>query len=135
MFGGFGMSHYVTLELSSNTYTNLIDWLTLWTPKAIENYNEMEELVHLVDLLEEEYQRDSTKQSKELKEWSERQKFFEGDYNNSRYYFNFDKVDKIFKEYEENCMLEWKISNQDKFHLICEIIDTLVNDNEEEKND
>ena len=129
------MSYYVTLELSNNTYTNLIDWLTLWTPKAVENYNEMEELVHLVDFLEEEYQRDSGKQSKELKEWSERQKFFEGDHKNPKYYFNFDKVDKIFKEYEENCMLEWKISDQDKFHLICEIIDVLVNDNKEEEND
>lgn len=120
------MSQYVTLEMNYSTYNNLLDWLILEASKNINSYDEMDELVHLVNFLEEEYERDCGRRNKEYHRWIEIESLFEDKYEDAKYYLNYTKVDNILKEYEEDDSLEIKISDRDKFHMICEIIDALV---------
>ena len=35
---------------------------------------------------------------------------------------------EVFDDYEDRLLLEWNISEQDKFHLICELIDVFKKD-------
>ena len=114
------MSQNVTLEMSYNTYLNLCD--------AVENaathagsFDEIQDLVHLVEFLEDEYHRDIAKQNMDFNTWKLHEELFK----NKKIYHHeyFYNVEKIFKDYQEKELLNWNISESDKFHLICELID------------
>ena len=55
------MSQQVNLEMSYTTYSNLCDAVEKAATHA-EDFDDIQELVHLVDFLEEEYERDCGKQ-------------------------------------------------------------------------
>lgn len=56
------MSHYVNLEIRYSTYLNLCNAVEETATHA-EDFNEIQELVHLVDFLEDEYERDRARQN------------------------------------------------------------------------
>ena len=114
------MSQYVNLEMSYGTYSELCDAVEEAATHA-ECFDEMHELVHLFDFLEEEYEKDRAKQNMDYKNWKLHEELFR---NKELYHHEyFHSIESVFKDYEDNDLLEWKISERDKFHLICELID------------
>lgn len=119
------MTEYVNLEMTYTTYSKLCDAVEEATTCA-EGFYKIQELVHLFDFLEDEYQRDRAKQNLDYETW----KLHEDMFRNSEIYHHeyFFRLESIFKDYNERGLLEWKISEQDKFLLICELIDVFKKD-------
>lgn len=119
------MSHYVNLEMPYSTYLNLCDAVEEAATHA-DDFNGIQELVHLVDFLEDEYERDSARQNLDYKTWELHEELFR---NKEIYHHQyFYPINEVFDDYEERKLLEMNISEQDKFHLICELIDIFKND-------
>lgn len=114
------MSQQVKLEMSYNTYSELCDAVENATEHA-EGFYEIQELVHLWDFLEGEYERDRRKQNLDYETWRKHEELFRNKEIYHREYFY--RVNNIFEDNIEIGLLEWNICEQDKFHLICEIID------------
>lgn len=78
------MSHYVDLELNYTTYVEIVDNLRECVNHK-ESYWEIEDIVHLIDFLEEEYESDRNKQNREFAREREYRKIFAeetvGDYD------------------------------------------------------
>lgn len=78
------MSSYVDLELNITTYTEILDNLRECVDHK-ESYWEIEDIVHLIDFLEEEYESDRNKQNREFAREREYRKIFAeetvGDYD------------------------------------------------------
>ena len=122
------MSRYVNLEMNYTTYSKLCDAVEEASIHA-DGFYEMQDLVHLFDFLEEEYQRDRKKQNQDYEAWKVHEELLK---NKEIYHHQyFQRVKKILDEYGEAELLEWNISEQDKFHLICEIIDVFKKENPE----
>ena len=119
------MSVSVNLEMTYTTYLNLCDAVENAATHAKE-FDEIHELVHLVDFLEDEYLRDSAKRNMDLKTWKLHEELFK----NKKIYHHeyFYDVEKVFEDYEDKELLNWDISESDKFHLICELIDVFKKD-------
>lgn len=62
------MSQYVNLEMSYNTYYKLCDAVEEATVHA-DGFYEIQDLVHLFDYLENEFERDREKQNENYKTW------------------------------------------------------------------
>ena len=114
------MSEQVYLEMNYNTFLKLCDAVE----KAAENtknFDDIQEIVHLVDFLEDEYERDSRKQNLDYQTWKLHEELFRNkEIYHHHYFYN---VSIVFEDYEDRESLKWNISEQDKFHLICELID------------
>lgn len=114
------MSQYVNLEMSYTTFQELCDAVEEAATHA-DGFYDIQELVHLVDFLEEEYERDRSNQNQDYETWKLHEELFR---NKEIYHHEyFYKIEEIFDDYEDRELLEWNISEQDKFHLICELID------------
>ena len=122
---GIVMTEYVNLEMTYTTYSKLCDAVEK-AETCAEGFYEIREIVHLFDFLEEEYQRDREKQNLDYETW----KLHEDLFRNKEIYHQeyFFRLESIFNDYVEKGLLEWKISEQDKFHLICELIDVFKKD-------
>ena len=119
------MLQYVNLEMPYSTYLELCFAVEKATTHT-EGFNEIQELVHLVDFLEEEYERDLEKQNCDYKTWRMHEELFR---NKELYHHEyFYRIKDIFDDYVDRALLEWNISEQDKFHLICELIDVFKKD-------
>ena len=114
------MSQYVNLDMTYTTYSRLCDAVMEAATHA-EDFDEIQEKVHLLDFLEDEYERDLSKQHDDIKTWKLHEELF----RNKEFYHHqyFHSVENVFEDNIERGLLEWKISEQDKFHLICELID------------
>ncbi len=124
------MSQYVNLEMSYSTYSSLCDAVMKATAHT-EGFFETQELVHLFDFLEDEYERDRSKQNLDYKTWKLHEELFRNKEIYHHQYFH--SVKKVFDEYEDKMLFEWNISEQDKFHLICELIDVFKKDSNDSK--
>lgn len=119
------MSQWVNLEMTYTIYSKLCDAVMEATAHA-EGFYEMRELVHLLDFLESEYQRDCEKQKLDCETWKVHEKLL---LNHEIYHpIDFQHVKSVLDDYEDKNLFEWNISEQDKFHLICELIDVLKKD-------
>lgn len=125
------MSQYVNLEMSYYTYSNLCDAVMEATAHA-EGFFEIQELVHLFDFLEEEYERDIQKRNENYKTWRLHEELFRNKETYHHQYFH--AVKKVLDKYEDKELFEWNISEQEKFHLICELIDVFKNDSNNSNN-
>lgn len=119
------MAQYVNLEMNYSTYLELcfaVEKATIHT----ESFNEIQELVHLVDFLDEEYERNRVKQNQNYKTWKLHEELFRDKelYHHEYFY----RIKEIFDDYVDRALLDWNISKQDKFHLICELIDVFKKD-------
>ena len=114
------MSNYVNLEMTYTTYSNLCDDVMEATTHA-ESFYEMQNLVHLFDFLESEYLRDYNKQKSICENWKFHEKLLR---NQETYHpIEFQRVKSVLDNYEDKKLFKWNISEQNKFHLICELID------------
>ena len=81
----------------------------------------MQDLVHIYDFLEDEYLRNRTKKMENYKKWEMHQELLK---NNKAYHpVYFLSLKSVLDDYEDKGLLEWKTSEEDKFHLICELMD------------
>lgn len=56
--------------------------------------------------------------------------------NQERYHpIEFQRVKSVLDDYEDKKLFEWNISEQDKFHLICELIDVFKKDDSNKNKD
>ena len=69
------LSQYVNLDMTYTTYSQLCDAVMEATTHA-EDFYEIQELVHLLDFLEEEYQRDLAKQNLDYETWKLHEELF-----------------------------------------------------------
>ena len=118
------MTEFVNLELTSTTYNKILDFLVLGG-RHLDNYYEMAELVHLIDYIEDSYHKDSSEKSKKLKRDMKYQEMFSD--KELYHYKHFYNVEKILDYF----IPDNDISEEDKFYLVCALIDYL----KEVKND
>lgn len=105
-------------------YNKILDFLVL-SAKYLDNYYTMSELVHLIDYIENAYQKDKSKTNLKLKRDLKYDELFRT--KELYHYKYFYKVEKILDKYVNPEYM----SEKDKFYLVCELIDFL----KENKND
>ena len=93
--------------MTYTTYSQLCDAVMEATTHA-EDFYEIQELVHLLDFLEEEYQRDLAKQNLDYETWKLHEELFRNKEIYHREYFF--RVVEVFEDYIGRALLEWKIS-------------------------
>lgn len=106
------MSYYTTLTLSEYNFDTIINALEEITITKKDFY-EIAELVHLIDLLNEEYEADAARQNQEIQD-----SFRYHEFKNSSEYMTsalFWKIHNILDEYENE--------SDHKFYITCKIID------------
>ena len=131
------MSSYVTLSMRIDLFDEIINGLREYCTQ-LDNYYEMESVVHLIDYLFEEYFKSMEEQDKEYKEWQEYEKIFLERFENPEFrdndgninergvyeYKNFNKVNKILKDYKEGGNLDI-LDEKQQFFLVLSILDVL----------
>ncbi len=118
------MSQQVNLEMPYSTFLELCDAVENAATHA-DGFNQIQELVHLVDFLEDEYQRDCARQTIDYETWKLHEELFQNKEMHHHQYFY--PVERVLEDYEDRNLLKWTISERDKFHLICELIDVFKN--------
>lgn len=109
------MSSYVNIELSEYNFRETIDALEA-AVMTQNSFYEVSELVHLIDLFHEEYERDKGKQNKELERWAEQQKLLvKNEKPNPQLFL---KIQEIIDKSE----IEFDF-NESQFHFICDLIE------------
>lgn len=108
------MSTYYDMSISHMTYTE-IELAIIKALKHSDDWTDMVELVHLLDVWNEMKDEASSKNSKDIKKWMEQQKLFE-----EREVKNIFLYHKIKKVLEENCVNK---DIESEFHLICDLAD------------
>ena len=82
----------------------------------------------MADFLEEEYERYRINQNQDYETWRIHEELLK---KNEEYHpLCFIRLKGVLDDYENRGLLKWDISEQDKFHLICELIDALKNKEE-----
>lgn len=119
------MSQYVNLEMTYSTYSEICDAVERAATNA-KDFDEISEWIHLSDFLEDEYERDRAKQNSDYKTWKLHEELFRNKEIYHHQYFH--NVKSVFDDYDDRGLLEWDISEQDKFHLICDLIDVFKKD-------
>lgn len=131
------MSSYVTLTMRVDLFDDLINGLRSYCTQ-LDNYYDMESVVHLIDYLFEEYFRSMEEQDKEFKEWQEYEELFLERFKNEDFldddgkinekgvyeYKNFNKVNKVLEDYKEGGTLDILDSKQ-QFFLVLNILDVM----------
>ena len=121
------MSSYVTLTLNTNTFREVMDNLQE-AYKLKESYWELEDLVHLVDLLEEEEREYWAKENREWKRWVEIEKMMSEEKTPSNI-FLFQKIRSLLKEYDI------ELFEKREYHLVMDILDLLEDSDESTDNE
>lgn len=121
-------------------YHEIIDNLMCYCSK-LDNYYSMEEAVHLIDALEEEYQHDMNKQNKKYLEWQEYEKLFNERFKDGEFrdndgninekgmveYKNFHKVNNVLNDYKEAGMLDI-LDDKQNFFLVLDLLNAMKYD-------
>lgn len=136
------MSQYITLTMRIDTFDEIINDLREYCTQ-LDSYYDMESCIHLIDFLFEEYFKSMEEQDKEFKEWQEYEELFLERFENPEFldndgkinekgmyeYKNFNKVNKVLKDYQEGGTLDILDSKQN-FFLVLDILNEI---NREEK--
>jgi hypothetical protein len=118
-------------------YREIIDALMTYCSN-LDHFFEMQDAVHLIDALEDEYQYDMNKQNNEYILWQEYENLFkerfkdgefrddEGDINEKGMfeYKNFNKINKVLKDYNERGMIDILDSKQN-FFLVLDLLNVM----------
>lgn len=113
--------------MTYNYYSKLCDAVEDAATNA-KGFWEIQEWVHLADFLEEEYERYRINQNQDYETWRIHEELLK---KNEEYHpLCFIRLKGVLDDYENRGLLKWDISEQDKFHLICELIDALKNKEE-----
>ena len=131
------MSSYVTLTMRIDTFDGLITKLRLYC-SYLDEYYQMEDTVHLIDYLFEEYYRSMEEQDKEYKEWEKYEELFLERFKNEYFldddgkinekgmyeYKNFNKVNKVLEDYKEGGTLDI-LDEKQQFFLVLDILNAM----------
>lgn len=131
------MSQYITLSMRIDLFDEIINGLREYCTQ-LDNYYDVESVVHLIDYLFEEYFKSMEEQDKEFKEWQEYEELFLEHFENEDYldndgkinekgvyeYKNFNKVNKVLEDYKEGGCLDILDSKQ-QFFLVLSILDVM----------
>lgn len=131
------MSQYITLSMRIDTFDEIINGLRLYCTQ-LDNYYDMESVVHLIDYLFEEYFKSMEEQDSEFKEWQEYEKLFLERFENPEFrdddgninergvyeYKNFNKVNKVLKDYREGGTLDI-LDEKQQFFLVLDILNAM----------
>ena len=131
------MSQYITLSMRIDTFDEIINGLRLYCTQ-LDNYYDMESVVHLIDYLFEEYFKSMEEQDREYKEWQEYEKLFLERFENPEFrdddgninergvyeYKNFNKVNKVLKDYRESGTLDI-LDEKQQFFLVLDILNAM----------
>lgn len=104
----------------------------------LDDYWDMRDSVHLIDALEKMYSEDMVKQNKELQQWNEYEQLFLEHFENDEFrdndgninekgmyeYKNFNKVNKVLKDYIEGGTLDILDSKQN-FCLVLDLLNAI----------
>ena len=133
------MSSYVTLSMRIELFDEIINGLRSYCTQ-LDNYYDMESVVHLIDYLFEEYFKSMEEQDKEFKEWQEYEELFLEHFENEDYldndgkinekgvyeYKNFNKVNKVLEDYKEGGTLNI-LDEKQQFFLVLDLINVFTN--------
>ena len=131
------MSSYVTLTMRVDLFDEIINGLREYCTQ-LDNYYDVESVVHLIDYLFEEYFKSMEEQDKEFKEWQEYEELFLEHFKNEDYldndgkinekevyrYKNFNKVNKVLNDFKEGGSLDI-LDEKQQFFLVLSILDVL----------
>ena len=131
------MSQYITLSMRIDTFDEIINGLRLYCTQ-LDNYYDMESVVHLIDYLFEEYFKSMEEQDSEFKEWQEYEKLFLERFENPEFrdddgninergvyeYKNFNKVNKVLEDYKEGGTLDI-LDEKQQFFLVLDILNAM----------
>ena len=131
------MSQYITLSMRIDTFDEIINGLRLYCTQ-LDNYYDMESVVHLIDYLFEEYFKSMEEQDREYKEWQEYEKLFLERFENPEFrdddgninergvyeYKNFNKVNKVLEDYKEGGTLDI-LDEKQQFFLVLDILNAM----------
>lgn len=131
------MGSYVNLSIRTDVFQQIIDAIMSYCSK-LDNYRDIEEAVHLIDMLEELYNEDIDKQNIEFSQWIEYEKLFnerfkdeEGIINEKgmHEYKNFNKVYQVLEDYKEIETLDI-LDIKQEFFLVLDLINVMRDDDE-----
>ena len=126
------MSSYVTLTMSTQEYHDIINALMSYVT-SLDNYYDIEDIIHLIDALEGMYQYDMTKQNKEFKKYQEYEKLFEERFKNNdgkltdaqiNEYTKFGKVNQVLEDYKEGGVMD-VLDDEQQFFLVLDLINIM----------
>lgn len=131
------MGFYVTLTMRIDMYGEIIDNLMLYS-SYLDNYSDIEDIVHLIDFLGDEYEHDIEKQNQEYRKWQEYEELFNERFGDGEFldddgninekgmyeYKNFNKVNKVLEDYKEGGTLDM-LDEKQQFFLVLDLINTL----------
>lgn len=131
------MSSYVTLSMRTDTFDQILNNLRSYCSN-LDEYYEIEDTVHLIDYLYEEYFKSMEEQDKEYREWQEYEELFLEHFENEDYldndgkinekgvyeYKNFNKVNKVLEDYKEGGTLDILDSKQ-QFLLVLDLLNAI----------
>lgn len=133
------MTQYITLSMRIDLFDEIINGLREYCSN-LDNYYDMESVVHLIDYLFDEYFKSMEEQDKEYREWQEYEELFLEHFENENYldndgkinekgvyeYKNFNKVNKVLEDYKEGGSLDILDSKQ-QFFLVLDLINVFTN--------
>lgn len=131
------MSSYVTLSMRTDTFDGILNNLRSYC-SYLDEYYEIEDVVHTIDFLYEEYFKSTEKQDKEYKEWEKYEKLFLERFKNEDFldddgkinekgmyeYKNFNKVNKVLEDYKEGGTLDI-LDEKQQFFLVLDILNAM----------
>lgn len=114
------MSTYGSITLSSSTFNELIYYLERIAEKQYK-YDEMENIVFLIQHLQEEWDEDMSKQNEETKRWIKQQKILAKDDKDIPHIFLYHRLVSCLRENNID------ISEYDEPYFIMDLMDIAEN--------
>lgn len=131
------MSSYVTLSMRTDTFDQILNNLRSYCSN-LDEYYEIEDTVHLIDFLYDEYFKSKEEEDREYKEWQEYEKLFLEHFENEDFldddgkinekgmyeYKNFNKVNKVLEDYKEGGNLDI-LDEKQQFFLVLDLLNAM----------
>lgn len=131
------MTSYVTLSMRTDTFDQILNNLRSYCSN-LDEYYEIEDTVHLIDYLYDEYFKSKEEEDKEFKQWQEYEELFLEHFKNENYidndgkinekgvyeYKNFNKVNKVLEDYKEGGSLDI-LDNKQQFFVVLDILNAM----------
>lgn len=138
------MSQYITLSMRIDTFDEIINALRSYCSN-LDNYYDMESVVHLIDYLFEEYFKSMEEQDREFKQWQEYEELFLEHFKNEDFldddgkinekgvyeYKNFNKVNKVLEDYKEGGTLDI-LDEKQQFFLVLDLLNAMKKEDDVE---
>ena len=93
---------------------------------SLNDYWDMQDVVHVIDALEEMYNEDMVKQNKESQQWMEYEELFNERFEDGNIdeYRNFNKVNKVLEDYKIGGCLDI-LDEKQQFFLVLDLLNAI----------